>query len=257
MNADQILLFVILGVVMAMLVWGRFRYDVVAFVALLVAVVVGVVPSDRAFEGFGHPATIVIAMVLVVSRGLSNAGVVDILAKAVTGWAHSLTSHIMVMTGLAGALSAVMNNVGALALLMPVDLQAARKAKRPASLTLMPLSFASILGGLITLIGTPPNIIIASYRQEALGTPYSMFDFAPVGLVAAVAGILFVALVGWRFLPKDRGGATDAKGFELESYLAEGRVSPGSPVVDKKVRELDALAAEQEVDIVGLVRGGK
>jgi di/tricarboxylate transporter len=257
MNADQILLFTILGVVMAMLVWGRLRYDLVAFAALLVAVIAGVVPSAEAFSGFGHPATIVIAMVLVVSRGLSNAGVVDLLARAVSGWARSLTSHVMLMAGLAGSLSTVMNNVGALALLMPVDLKAARKAKRSPSLTLMSLSFASILGGLVTLIGTPPNIIIAAYREQAVGEPYSMFDFAPVGGVTALAGILFVALVGWRLLPKDRSGATDAKGFQLEGYLSEARVSAGSPAIDKKVRELDDLAAEHEIDIVGLVRRGK
>lgn len=257
MSADQIFLFVILGVVMAMLVWGRLRYDLVAFVALLAAVIVGVVPSAEAFGGFGHPATIVIAMVLVVSRGLSNAGVVDLLARTVSGWARSLTSHVMVMAGLAGALSAVMNNVGALALLMPVDLKAAQKAKRAASLTLMPLSFASILGGLVTLIGTPPNIIIAAYREQAVGAPFSMFDFAPVGAVTAIAGILFVAFVGWRLIPKDRGAATGAKGFELEGYISEGRVSKDSPIIDKKVRELDALAAEHEIDIVGLVRRGK
>ena len=149
---------------------------------MLAAVILGVVPTDQAFSGFGHPATVVIAMVLIVSRGLSNSGAVDLLARAVAGAAKALTGHILVMSGLGAALSALMNNVGALALLMPVDIQAAKKAKRAVGLTLMPLSFASILGGLVTLIGTPPNIIIAAYRERrALGEPYSMFDFTPVG----------------------------------------------------------------------------
>ena len=257
MSTDQIVVFAILAAVMALLIWGRWRYDLVAFAALLVAVVAGVVPTESAFAGFGHPATVIIAMVLIVSRGLSNSGAVDLLTKAISGLARSLTTHILVMSGLAGALSAVMNNVGALALLMPVDIQAARKAKRAASLTLMPLSFASILGGLVTLIGTPPNIIIAAFREDALGSPYGMFDFTPVGGVCALVGIAFITLIGWRLIPKERAGATDAKAFELEGYIAEARVPEGCKVAGQKLRELDEAAQSAEVDIIGLVRAGK
>jgi di/tricarboxylate transporter len=256
-TTDQIILFVILGAVMVFLIWGKWRYDVVAFVALLVAAFAGIVPSSETFSGFGHPATFVIASVLIISRGLSNAGVVSILARIVTGRAKTLTSHIFVMSGLAGALSAMMNNVGALALLMPVDLQAAKKAKRSASLTLMPLSFASILGGLVTLIGTPPNIIIAAYREEALGEPYSMFDFTPVGAACALAGIAFMVLYGWRLIPEGRSGATDTSSFDLEGYLAEARVPEGTPLIGRKVRDLDKEAQAFEVEILGLVRRGK
>jgi di/tricarboxylate transporter len=242
---------------MVLLIWGRWRYDLVAFTALLAAVAAGVVPTDQAFAGFGHPATVVIAMVLIVSRGLSNSGAVDLIARTVTGAAKTLTSHIFLMSGLAAVLSAVMNNVGALALLMPVDLQAAKKARRSAALTLMPLSFASILGGLVTLIGTPPNIIIAAFREDALGEPYTMFDFTPVGGACALAGVLFVALLGWRLIPGDRSGPTTAETFELEGYIAEARVPEGCEIIGRKVRELDELVAEYEVDIIGLVRGGK
>ncbi len=257
MTTDQATIFAILAVVMALLIWGRWRYDVVAFAALLVAVVAGVVPGEQAFSGFGHPATVVIAMVLIISRGLSNSGAVDFIARSVTGAAKSLMAHILVMSGLGSALSAVMNNVGALALLMPVDIQAAKKAKRSASLTLMPLSFATILGGLVTLIGTPPNIIVAAFREDALGAPYAMFDFSPVGGACALAGVLFVALFGWRLIPKDREGPTTAEYFELEGYIAEARVPEGSEIIGRKVRELDEIVAEYEVDIIGLVRAGK
>ena len=257
MTTAQITVFVILAGVMGLLVWGRWRYDMIAFGALLAAVVAGVVPAERAFTGFGHPATVVIAMVLIVSRGLSNSGAVDIIARAVTGWARSLTSHILIMSGVAAALSAVMNNVGALALLMPVDLQAARKAKRSAAATLMPLSFASILGGLVTLIGTPPNIIVAAFREEALGQSFAMFDFTPVGAACAVAGVIFVALIGWRLIPAERTAAADGQSFDLEGYIAEAQVPTGSAVIGKKVRELDDAAQDCEVDIVGLVRSGK
>ena len=169
MTTDQGILFGVLGVVFALLIWGRFRYDLVAFAALVVCVGTGVVGANQAFSGFGHPATIVIALVLIVSAGLSGSGVIELLAHWVVRGGRALFAHIGIMAGLSAVLSAVMNNVAALALLMPVDLQAARAAKRSPALTLMPLSFASILGGMVTLIGTPPNIVIAAYRGEALG----------------------------------------------------------------------------------------
>ncbi|MEM6498949.1 MAG: SLC13 family permease, partial [Pseudomonadota bacterium] len=175
-------LFAILIVLFGLLIWGRYRYDIVALGALVITVVVGIVPGSKAFEGFGHPATIIIALVLVVSRGLANSGAVDLIARYFIQAGRSISSHIGMMAGIGAALSAVMNNVGALALLMPVDLQAADKAKRSPALTLMPLSFATILGGLVTLIGTPPNIIISSIREKELGAPFSMFDYAPVGV---------------------------------------------------------------------------
>lgn len=259
MTTDQIIVFSVLGAIMALLVWGRWRYDLVAFSGLLVATMLGVVDADAAFSGFGHPATIVIATVLIVSRGLSNAGAIDLITRSISGLAQSLTKHIFVMSGLAAALSAVMNNVGALALLMPVDIQAAKSAKRSPALTLMPLSFASILGGLVTLIGTPPNIIIAAFRGdvEGLGGPFGMFDFTPVGAACSVAGVAFVALIGWRLIPGDRSAPTDAKGFDLEDYIAEAKVPKDSAIVGKKTHDLDEDAQKYEIDIVGLVRRGK
>jgi di/tricarboxylate transporter len=256
-TTQQATIFAILAVVMALLIWGRWRYDVIAFAALLAAVIAGVVPADRAFSGFGHPATVVSAMVWSGSRGLSNSGAVDLIVRNVTGAAKTLMSHILIMSGLGCALSAVMNNVGALALLMPVDIEAAKKAKRSAALTLMPLSFATILGGLVTLIGTPPNIIVAAFREDALGAPYAMFDFTPVGGACALAGALFVALLGWRLIPKERFGPATADSFELEGYIAEARVPEDCEIIARKIRELDDLVADYEVDIIGLVRGGK
>ena len=258
MTTDQATLFGLLFFVFVFLIWGRWRYDLVAFVALLVALLTGVVPKEAAFSGFGHPATVIIALVLIISRGLSNSGVIEMLARYFVDAGRKLAAHVAIMSGLAAALSALMNNVAALALLMPLDLQAAKKSKRSASLSLMPLSFASILGGMITLIGTPPNIIIAEFRGDALGDPYQMFDFAPVGLACAVVGVAYVATIGWRLLPSDRKGQ-DAAGalFELADYITEVRVSEGSSIIGKQVRELDDVAARNDVDIVGLVRRGQ
>ena len=258
MTTDQIILFVLLIAVFAGLIWGRWRYDVVAFVALLAALLTGIVPTKLAFSGFGHPATIIIALVLVVSRGLSNSGAIELLARFVVDSTRKLGAHIAVMSSLAAVLSAIMNNVAALALLMPVDIQAAAKAKRSPSLSLMPLSFASILGGMITLIGTPPNIIIAEFRNDALGDPYRMFDFAPVGLACAAVGIAYVTLIGWRLLPKDRQIADSGKDlFDLADYIAELVVSDDAKIIGKRVSELDEAAEKSDVEILGLIREGR
>jgi di/tricarboxylate transporter len=258
MTTDQAILFTLLFFVFALLIWGRLRYDLVAFIALTAALVLGVVPKDQAFSGFGHPATIIIALVLIVSKGLSNSGVIELVARQVSRFSHSLQTHIAAMAGVAAGLSAVMNNVAALALLMPVDIQAALKAKRSRALTLMPLSFATILGGMITLIGTPPNIIIAEFRQQAMGESFAMFDFAPVGLACAVVGVLFVATIGWRLLPAEcRQQDSAQKLFDVSEYVAELHVPEDSPAIGQRVRDLGAVAEENDVAIVGLIRKGK
>ncbi len=258
MTADQIILFVLLFFVFVFLIWGRWRYDLVAFCALLIGLLAGVVPSDRAFSGFGHSAVIIIALVLIVSRGLSNSGAIELLARFFVSGTRKLAAHIGVMSTLAAVLSALMNNVAALALLMPVDMQAAEKAKRSPALSLMPLSFATILGGMITLIGTPPNIVVAEFRNDALGAPFKMFDFAPVGIACAAVGVAFVALIGWRLLPMERSKVDSGKElFDLADYIAELKVGEDSPAIGKKVRELDADAEKNDVEIVGLVRQGR
>ena len=258
MTSDQIILFCLLGVVFGLLVWGKIRYDLVAFGALIVAIVIGVVPQESAFEGFGHHATVIIALVLIVSRGLSNSGAIELIAKHVVDAGRSLFMHISVMSGVAAVLSALMNNVAALALLMPIDMQAASKAKRSPALSLMPLSFASILGGMITLIGTPPNIIIASFREQAVGEPFGMFDFSPVGAVTALVGVIFIALIGWRWIPNQGSGqGAVAKLFDLQEYTAEVRIAEDSVAIGQKLRDLDDDAEDADVAIIGLVRNGR
>jgi di/tricarboxylate transporter len=249
------MLFCLLFLVFAFLVWGKLRYDLVAFISLIIALVIGVVPTEQAFSGFGHPATIIIALVLIVSKGLSSSGVIDLVARQLQRFSGSLQTHIGAMAGIAAALSAVMNNVAALALLMPVDMQAASRAKRSPALTLMPLSFATILGGMITLIGTPPNIIIAGFRENTLGESFGMFDFAPVGLACAVAGVLFVATIGWRLLPCDCKENYSAAGLlDLSDFTAELNVPEGSPAIGQRVRDLDQVAEDNDVTVAGLIR---
>ncbi len=255
MSYDQYLLFGLFGVVFGLLLWGRYRYDLVAFGALMVAVVLGLVPTKDAFAGFGHPATLVVALVLIVSAGLVRSGAVYLITRSLVDASRSLGAHIGIMGGVGAVLSAFMNNVAALALLMPVDIQTARKAGRGPGLSLMPLSFATILGGMATLIGTPPNIIIASIREEQLGEPFHMFDFAPVGGVAAVVGLLFVALVGWRLIPQREDSSGEAT--QIAPYIAELTVPEGSPLIGKRLGTLYPEAEQADVAILGLIRQGK
>ena len=257
MTQDQIILFALFGTVFALLLWGRFRYDLVAFSALMAGVVLGVVEADAAFSGFGHPATLVVALVLVVSAGLVRSGAIYLITRTFVDASRSLGAHIAIMGGIGGVLSAFMNNVAALALLMPVDIATARKAGRSPGLSLMPLSFCTILGGMVTLIGTPPNIIIATIREDSLGEPFRMFDFAPVGGVAALVGLAFVALIGWRLIPVRDSGVGQDRIQELEPYLAELRIPEGSKLAGQRLRDLDAPAAAADIGLLGLVREGK
>ena len=258
MTTDQASLFALIGGLFVLLIWGRYRYDLVAFGALLVAYLLGLIPTEEVFAGFGHPAVIIIALVLIISRGLYLSGAIELIAGALLDGTRRIGQHIAVMAGVSAALSALMNNVAALALLMPVDLQAAEKAERSPALTLMPLSFASILGGMITLIGTPPNIVIATFRGEALGTPYTMFDFAPVGIAVAAVGIVYVAVIGWRLIPVASTASRNHSPVEdLERYLAELRVPSDAAVIGERLRTLDSAADESGVQILGLIRDGE
>lgn len=258
MTTEQIILFSLITIIFVFLIWGRFRYDLVAFAALVIAFIAGIIPKDQVFSGFGHPAVIIIALVLIVSRGLSRSGAIEMLARQIMDSSRSLQKHIGIMAGVSATLSCFMNNVAALALLMPVDIQAAQRAERSPALTLMPLSFASILGGMVTLIGTPPNIVIATFRANALGEPYKMFDFAPVGAMVALIGVLFVALIGWRLIPVERSKHNAAKELEeLKDYVAEAKVTESSQAVGNALRDLEPLGEENDVNLLGLVRRGK
>ncbi|CTQ31740.1 SLC13 family permease [Jannaschia rubra] len=259
MTTDQIILFALFGGVFAMLLWGRFRYDIVAFSALLLGVILGVVPKEDAFLGFGHPATLVVALVLIVSAGLVRSGAVLLITRTLVDAGRGVGRHIAIMGGIGAVLSAFMNNVAALALLMPVDIATARKAGRLPGKTLMPLSYATILGGTVTLIGTPPNIVIAGIRRDQLGESFAMFDFAPVGLVTTLAGLIFVAVLGWRLIPDPEGAQAQggAVADQKARFVAELTVPEGNRRVGQKVNALYETADETNVHIIGLLREGR
>ena len=252
--AAQWVVFGTLAAALILFASGRWRYDVVALVALVVVALAGIVPAGEVFAGFGHPAVVTVAAVLVVSRGLQNSGVVDLIAARLGRVGSRPVLQILALVGVVTVASAFMNNVGALALLLPVAIRMARKSGTPPSVLLMPLAFGSLLGGLTTLIGTPPNIIIATFRAQHGDGPFGMFDFTPVGGAVALAGVLFVALVGWRLIPQRKGQASREELFDVEDYMSELRVPDEAKVIGQTVREVEA-PTEGDVVVVGLIRG--
>ncbi len=252
MTYDQGLLFAIVITTVGFFLWGRWRHDVVAIGALLACVFGGLVPAGDAFAGVGHPAVITVACVLILSSGLQSTGAVDALVQRMMPKADGILLSLAALIGLGALLSAFMNNVGAMALLMPMAVQVAKKHQLPAGKVLMPLSFGTILGGMTTLIGTPPNMIVSGFRADSGSDPFGMFSFLPVGGAVAIGGVLFLLMIGWRLVPnREEAGAA---GFETGNYLTEARVLDKGKAVGKNLRQIEEAFAEVDAQVIGLVR---
>ena len=236
-----------------MFISGRLRYDIVAIIALLIVTITGVVKPQDAFLGFGNPVVITVAAVLIISRGLMNVGAVDILVEGLDGIGKNTTIQIAALTLMTAVFSSFMNNVGALALVMPVTIRIAKKTNSPTSILLMPIAFGSLLGGLTTLIGTPPNIIIASYRAQNGLASFGVFDFAKVGLGLAVVGILYISLIGWRLIPSRKNSNPTEELFKIEDYITEICVPPGSLISGKSLGDLSEMTTA-EINILSIIR---
>ncbi|MDW7710399.1 MAG: SLC13 family permease [Deferrisomatales bacterium] len=255
MTTPQLVLFGILGAALVLFFWGRWRVDVVAVGALLAAVATGLVPGSEAFYGFGHPAVMTVAAVLAISAALERSGVVDLVVRRVTAATQSRAGQTTALSLFGGFISGFMNNVGALALLLPAGISTARKTGYSPSLLLMPLSFATILGGLTTLVGTPPNIIVSGFRRDAMGRGFALFDFAWVGVPLAAAGIAFLVLVGWRLIPRGRKAGGGGEPFEISDYVTEMRVKEGAKVAGRTLAQVQE-GAGVEFNVLQLIRNG-
>ncbi len=253
MPPDYILVFGILACTLVLFASGKLRYDYVAILALLTGVFLGVVPAASAFSGFGHPAVITVAAVLIISKALQNSGVVSFVTKLLAPTRVSEQKHITANTTLVALLSSFMNNVGALALMLPVSLQNAQKASYSPSKLLMPLSFASLLGGLVTLIGTPTNIVISTYRMQFTGEPFAMFDFTPVGIVIAIVGLIYISTIGWRLLPNRIPKSRKSKLSHVEDYITEVKVPEGSRLIGLSISQLEN-DCENELTVMAMIR---
>ncbi|MGK0168379.1 MAG: di/tricarboxylate transporter [Gammaproteobacteria bacterium] len=252
MTTDQTIILSILLATVAMFLWGRWRHDMVAAGALGTCVLTGLVPSTEAFSGFSHPAVITVACVLVLSRGLQTSGAVDMLVRRALPASADAPFTIAALTAIGAVLSGFMNNVGALALLMPVAIKLARQHDLPPGKVLMPLASGTILGGMTTLIGTPANLIVSSFRAGTGAGEFGMFDFAPIGLAVAAAGIVFITLFGRRLVPARKEAGIE--GFETGAYFTEARVSKGGKAVGKSLRDIDVVLRDIDAQVIGLVR---
>ena len=254
MTSDQITVLLILGMVVGLFLWGRWRHDLVAVSALVACVWSGLVKPADAFSGFGHPAVVTVACMLIMSKALQVSGAVEVLARhAIPAKAGQMLS-LAALTGVGAFLSGFMNNVGAMALLMPVALKLATRLSIPPGRMLMPLAFGTILGGMTTLIGTPPNLIVAGFRADLEGGKgsFGMFDFSAIGVPVAVLGVAFIALVGWRLVPKRQPEGLE--GFDTGAYLTEARILEGGTSAGKTLADIEKVLEDAGAQVVGLVR---
>jgi len=254
LDTAQLIVFGTLVLALVLFIWGKWRYDIVALIALLIVTVTGIVPGREAFAGFGHPAVITVAAVLVISRGLMNSGIIDVITKRLSRIGSNTYAQVAALTISVTILSAFKNNVGALAIMLPVAVQIARRHGGSPSVLLMPLAFGSLLGGLTTIIGTPPNIIIALSRSEHGGETFRMFDYTPVGAAVALVGVAFISLVGWKMIPIRKSKASQEELFNIREYITEVRITRSSTIAGSKIMELGRFE-DIEIYIIGIVRG--
>ncbi|MBV1758305.1 MAG: anion permease [Dethiosulfatibacter sp.] len=253
---QQLIVFSVILVSLFLFVNGKVRYDFVALLALLVLALAGIVPASNAFLGFGHPAVITVAAILVVSSALLKTGALDQLVRFLNRGGKSISVKIAALMIMTAALSSFMNNVGALALIMPIAIKVGKHHKISASYLLMPVAFSSLLGGLITEIGTPPNLIISTYRVNAGLESFSFFDFAPVGIGLTFIGIIFISFIGWHLIPKRKSDDVQTDFFEVDDYMSEVYIPEGNKNANKSIRDM-LLKLNLDVNIVSIIRGNK
>ncbi|MBA4012409.1 MAG: SLC13 family permease [Phenylobacterium sp.] len=256
MTLDQGLAFGLIALTIGAFIWGRFRYDVVAVCALLAGVAIGVVPAKSAFDGFSNDITVIIAAALVVSAAFAKSGIVEAVLRPLIPKLKTERSQVPVLTAAVTVLSTATKNVGALAILMPVALQLSRRTGSSPSRLLMPMAFGAMLGGIVTLVGTAPNIIVSQVREELLGKPFGMYDYSPVGLALAVVGFVFLAFA-YRILPKDRAPAVNLEeALAANAYITEVEAPDDWTLAGARIGELHELAGG-EARVMMLLSGGR
>ncbi|WP_018122801.1 SLC13 family permease [Wohlfahrtiimonas chitiniclastica] len=252
---DQLAALTVLILAFLAFLSGRIRYDFVALGALLALVILGIVQIPDAFKGFSHPAVISVASVLVLSLAIGKTGITYHLSKRLSYFSSSPSMLILTLAGLVAFFSAFMNDVGALALIMPIAIQLCQRYDISPAKVLMPMAFASLLGGTITVIGTPPNLIVSNYRESIGLKAFSMFDFAPTGIVITIVGLIYLAAFGWRLIPNRRSESAHNK-FTTDNYLLEAKVEQGNKIADQTVADLEEIS-ENTVKVVVIIRGAR
>lgn len=254
-TVPQILSFLVIALMMGAFVWGRLRYDMVAALALLLALAVGVVPFEEAFSGFSDDIVIIVGSALLVSAGVARSGVMELAIQRYAPTLSGVRAQLALLVIVVAILSAFVKNIGALAIMIPIAFQFARRSGTSPSTFLMPMAFASLLGGLMTQVGTSPNIVVSRVREEITGTSFTMFDFTPVGLALTAAGIVFLVLFYWILPTRTRAGGSLHEAIDIKNYSAEAKVMADSAVVDKTVADVLKIAAGEAV-VTSILRSG-
>jgi di/tricarboxylate transporter len=245
--------FGILGLMLILFASDRLRYDLIGGLALMAAALTGIVPPHKVFEGFSNPVIIIIASVLVLSRAIAISGVVEGAIRRILGATSNASVQIGVLTAAVAGLSAFMKNVGTLGIFMPIAIQTAERSKRPPSLYLMPIAFGSLVGGTMTLIGTGPNLLISTVRQEVEGKTFKLFDFLPVGAPLTIVAVVFLA-VGWRLIPKNRRGSQPTEyQFAIDTYTSEAGIPATSSLIGKTVQDFEEMN-EGIITVTSIIR---
>jgi di/tricarboxylate transporter len=249
------LLFFIIFLSIVFFIGGFWRYEVVACFALLTSVVLGIIPYAKAFSGFSNPAVIIVGTVMVLSKAITKTGYMHSVTRIFGLFPNNTTMHVAILTGTSLLFSSLMNNISAIGILMPIAIYISREHKKSPALVLMPLAFGALLGGSLTLISSPSNLLISGYRAQALGHPYNMFDFSFLGLIVAIVGVIFISIIGWRLIPK-REGNTGELLYQIPDYITEVKVDADSVFVKKTVSEIHKMDSV-EFDIIGIIRRKK
>lgn len=249
---QQFIVFSVILVMLIIFIDGRLRYDFVSLAAVIILALTGVIKPEKVFLGFSHPAVITVASVLVISSALIKVGVMDHVTNIMNKGEHGISVKILFLTLITAFLSAFMNNVGALAIILPIAIGVAQDSNEQPSKFLMPVAFASLLGGMMTSIGTPPNLIVSSYREQMGFEPFQFFDFAPVGVLIVLIGIIFITLIGWRLIPL-RKSRKDGSIFSTDDYLSEVVVTENSKVVGKNLLDL-YKTYKLEIEVLSILR---
>ena len=250
--SDQYLLSITIISLLGMFIWSKFRYDALAAGALVILIILGVIPANQAFDGFAHPAVITVALVLIISQGLKNSGLTGLVGKLIGGRSFTKFQFLICLLFIAAVLSSFINNIGALAILLPITLNICQKMNWHPSRFLMPLAFACILGGMNTTIGTPPNIIISEYKSTISDSGFNFFDFSYVGLSVTILSILFIAVIGNKFIQLRDDSASGSSLIDLKGYLFEVEVNESSSAIGMTLSAFKKEAGE-DTEVIGIV----
>src|SRR5690606_4977852 len=253
MTYQQILSFSVIILMMAAFIWGKIRYDIIALCALLLAIAVGVVPFDRAFSGFSDDIVIIVGSALIVSAGVARSGLMQNAVQRFLPDLNNVRLQLLVLVAIVSVLSAFVKNVGALAIMIPIAIQFARRSNVSPSVFLMPMAFGALLGGLMTQVGTSPNVVVSRLREELVGTPFTMFDFTPVGAILAIVGLIYLVGFYWLVPERSRGNLSLDEAIKIKNYASEARVPKTSPLVGKRVTDL-IKPAEGEAMVTAIIR---